>query len=204
MNLCTVAQQNFSNKIVFCPKLYFLFLWLFLSDRFAFSQHAISSSRSSGSRGLWTTSSTTDGIWRYVLWLHCLFCNQPECVCQSDQNVVFIDSFVSAGGPIYPPNQYGGGRGNYDNFRGQGGYLGKPRNIRWDNCTCDLYFAMSCLYLLLLESFEPPLFFGSFLYLFLSFFSPPCSVNHLRMSRGDPRNIIEYRDLDAPDDMDFF
>uniref|UniRef100_A0A3Q3M2W1 Serrate RNA effector molecule homolog (Arabidopsis) n=1 Tax=Mastacembelus armatus TaxID=205130 RepID=A0A3Q3M2W1_9TELE len=50
--------------------------------------------------------------------------------------------------------QYGGGRGNYDNFRGQGGYLGKPRNIR--------------------------------------------------MSRGDPRNIIEYRDLDAPDDMDFF
>nr|XP_019941686.1 PREDICTED: serrate RNA effector molecule homolog isoform X2 [Paralichthys olivaceus] len=59
-----------------------------------------------------------------------------------------------AGGPPYPPNQYGGGRGNYDNFRGQGGYLGKPRNIR--------------------------------------------------MSRGDPRNIIEYRDLDAPDDMDFF
>uniref|UniRef100_A0A665WH46 Serrate, RNA effector molecule n=1 Tax=Echeneis naucrates TaxID=173247 RepID=A0A665WH46_ECHNA len=63
-------------------------------------------------------------------------------------------SLVSTGGPPYPPNQYGGGRGNYDNFRGQGGYLGKPRNIR--------------------------------------------------MSRGDPRNIIEYRDLDAPDDMDFF
>uniref|UniRef100_A0A3Q4HVL7 Serrate RNA effector molecule homolog (Arabidopsis) n=1 Tax=Neolamprologus brichardi TaxID=32507 RepID=A0A3Q4HVL7_NEOBR len=58
------------------------------------------------------------------------------------------------GGPPYPPNQYGGGRGNYDNFRGQADYLGKPRNIR--------------------------------------------------MSRGDPRNIIEYRDLDAPDDMDFF
>lgn len=35
-----------------------------------------------------------------------------------------------AGGPPYPPNQYGGGRGNYDNFRGQGGYLGKPRNLR--------------------------------------------------------------------------
>lgn len=32
----------------------------------------------------------------------------------------------------------------------------------------------------------------------------PCTINHLRMSRGDPRNIIEYRDLDAPDDMDFF
>ncbi|KAK1882329.1 Serrate RNA effector molecule like B [Dissostichus eleginoides] len=58
------------------------------------------------------------------------------------------------GAPPYPPNQFGGGRGNYDNFRGQGGYLGKPRN--------------------------------------------------LRMSRGDPRNIVEYRDLDAPDDMDFF
>ncbi|XP_061818226.1 serrate RNA effector molecule homolog isoform X2 [Nerophis lumbriciformis] len=58
------------------------------------------------------------------------------------------------GGPLYPPNHFGAGRGNYDNFRGQGGYLGKPRNIR--------------------------------------------------MSRGDPRNIIEYRDLDAPDDMDFF
>ncbi|XP_028450307.1 serrate RNA effector molecule homolog isoform X4 [Perca flavescens] len=27
---------------------------------------------------------------------------------------------------------------------------------------------------------------------------------NLRMSRGDPRNIVEYRDLDAPDDMDFF
>lgn len=45
----------------------------------------------------------------------------------------------STGAPPYPPNQYGGGgagggggsgRGNYDNFRGQGGYLGKPRNIR--------------------------------------------------------------------------
>ncbi|XP_041741700.1 serrate RNA effector molecule homolog isoform X2 [Coregonus clupeaformis] len=35
------------------------------------------------------------------------------------------------GGPPYPPNQYGGGRGNYDNFRGQGGgYPGKPRNNR--------------------------------------------------------------------------
>uniref|UniRef100_A0A3B3RRF6 Serrate RNA effector molecule homolog (Arabidopsis) n=1 Tax=Paramormyrops kingsleyae TaxID=1676925 RepID=A0A3B3RRF6_9TELE len=56
-------------------------------------------------------------------------------------------------GPPYPPNQYGGGRGNYDNFRGQGGYPGKPRN---------------------------------------------------RMIRGDPRNIIEYRDLDAPEDVDFF
>uniref|UniRef100_A0A3B5Q8F9 Serrate RNA effector molecule homolog (Arabidopsis) n=1 Tax=Xiphophorus maculatus TaxID=8083 RepID=A0A3B5Q8F9_XIPMA len=61
---------------------------------------------------------------------------------------------MSLRAPPYPPNQFGGGRGNYDNFRGQGGYLGKPRNIR--------------------------------------------------MSRGDPRNIIEYRDLDAPDDMDFF
>nr|XP_015195966.1 PREDICTED: serrate RNA effector molecule homolog [Lepisosteus oculatus] len=58
------------------------------------------------------------------------------------------------GGPPYPPNQYGGGRGNYDSFRGQGGYPGKPRNNR--------------------------------------------------MIRGDPRAIIEYRDLDAPDDVDFF
>ncbi|XP_047665152.1 serrate RNA effector molecule homolog [Tachysurus fulvidraco] len=58
-------------------------------------------------------------------------------------------------GPPYPPNQYGGGgRGNYDSFRGQGGYPGKPRNNR--------------------------------------------------MMRGDPRNIIEYRDLDAPEDVDFF
>ncbi|MBN3306946.1 SRRT protein, partial [Amia calva] len=58
------------------------------------------------------------------------------------------------GGPPYPPNQYGGGgRGNYDSFRGQGGYPGKPRN---------------------------------------------------RMIRGDPRAIIEYRDLDAPEDVDFF
>lgn len=53
------------------------------------------------------------------------------------------DSFSSPGGPPYPPNQYGGGRGNYDNFRGQGGYLGKPRNIRWDHCTCNLYFVLS-------------------------------------------------------------
>uniref|UniRef100_A0AAY5L9J6 Serrate, RNA effector molecule n=1 Tax=Esox lucius TaxID=8010 RepID=A0AAY5L9J6_ESOLU len=56
------------------------------------------------------------------------------------------------GGPPYP-NQFGAGRGNYDNFRGHGGggggYPGKG-------------------------------------------------------VRGDPRSIIEYRDLDAPDDMDFF
>ncbi|XP_021479061.2 serrate RNA effector molecule homolog isoform X1 [Oncorhynchus mykiss] len=71
------------------------------------------------------------------------------------------------GGPPYPPNQYGGGRGNYDNFRGQaGGYPGKPRNNS------------SPLLCILAVSF--------------------------RMSRGDPRNIIEYRDLDAPDDIDFF
>uniref|UniRef100_A0A3P8WKP2 Serrate RNA effector molecule homolog (Arabidopsis) n=1 Tax=Cynoglossus semilaevis TaxID=244447 RepID=A0A3P8WKP2_CYNSE len=63
-------------------------------------------------------------------------------------------NFAQPPGPPYPPNQFGGGRGNYDNFRGQAGYLGKPRN--------------------------------------------------LRMSRGDPRHVIEYRDLDAPDDMDFF
>lgn len=25
-----------------------------------------------------------------------------------------------------------------------------------------------------------------------------------RMVRGDPRAIVEYRDLDAPDDVDFF
>ena len=109
-----------------------------------------------------------------------------------------------AGGPPYPPNQYGGGRGNYDNFRGQGGYLGKPRNIRWDHCTCDLYFALVCVRFLLLENSDP-LYSWSFLFFFSGlFFSSPCTLNHLRMSRGDPRNIIEYRDLDAPDDMDFF
>lgn len=43
----------------------------------------------------------------------------------------------------------------------------------------------------------------SFLVFFL-FFPPLHTLNYLRMSRGDPRNIIEYRDLDAPDDMDFF
>ncbi|KAM4689868.1 serrate RNA effector molecule homolog B-like [Rhinophrynus dorsalis] len=57
------------------------------------------------------------------------------------------------GAPQFPPNPYGAGRGNYDGFRGQGGYPGKPRN---------------------------------------------------RMIRGDPRSIIEYRDLDAPEDVDFF
>ncbi|OCT59605.1 serrate RNA effector molecule homolog A isoform X1 [Xenopus laevis] len=57
------------------------------------------------------------------------------------------------GAPQFPPNPYGAGRGNYDAFRGQGMYPGKPRN---------------------------------------------------RMMRGDPRSIIEYRDLDAPDDVDFF
>nr|XP_020655414.1 serrate RNA effector molecule homolog isoform X2 [Pogona vitticeps] len=57
------------------------------------------------------------------------------------------------GGPPYPPAPYAAGRGNYDTFRGQGGYLNKPRN---------------------------------------------------RMVRGDPRAIVEYRDLDAPEDVDFF
>ncbi|XP_030043024.1 serrate RNA effector molecule homolog isoform X3 [Microcaecilia unicolor] len=56
-------------------------------------------------------------------------------------------------GPAYAPAPYAAGRGNYDSFRGQGGYPGKPRN---------------------------------------------------RMIRGDPRAIIEYRDLDAPEDVDFF
>ncbi|KAM7376790.1 hypothetical protein PAMA_013529 [Pampus argenteus] len=63
------------------------------------------------------------------------------------------------GGPHYPPNQFGAGHGNYDNFRGHlggggGGFPGKQRNNRG--------------------------------------------------VRGDPRSIIEYRDLDAPDDLDFF
>lgn len=61
------------------------------------------------------------------------------------------------GGPHHPPNQFGAGRGNYDNFRGHlggGGFSGKQRNSRG--------------------------------------------------VRGDPRSIIEYRDLDAPDDLDFF
>ncbi|CAL8276179.1 unnamed protein product [Arctogadus glacialis] len=58
------------------------------------------------------------------------------------------------GVPAYPPNQYGGGRGNYDGFRGPGGYPGKHRNNR--------------------------------------------------MSRGDPRNVVEYRDLDTPEDLEFF
>uniref|UniRef100_A0A8D2LHJ8 Serrate, RNA effector molecule n=1 Tax=Varanus komodoensis TaxID=61221 RepID=A0A8D2LHJ8_VARKO len=57
------------------------------------------------------------------------------------------------GGPPYPPAPYAAGRGNYDNFRGQGAYLNKPRN---------------------------------------------------RMVRGDPRAIVEYRDLDAPEEADFF
>uniref|UniRef100_A0A667ZEN7 Serrate, RNA effector molecule n=1 Tax=Myripristis murdjan TaxID=586833 RepID=A0A667ZEN7_9TELE len=63
---------------------------------------------------------------------------------------------MPGGGPPYPPNQFGAGRGNYDNFRGHGGgavYSGKQRG---------------------------------------------------RGVRGDPRSIIEYRDLDAPDDLDFF
>ncbi|XP_030580921.1 serrate RNA effector molecule homolog [Archocentrus centrarchus] len=61
------------------------------------------------------------------------------------------------GGLHHPPNQFGAGRGNYDNFRGHlggGGFPGKQRNSRG--------------------------------------------------MRGDPRSIIEYRDLDAPDDLDFF
>lgn len=31
-----------------------------------------------------------------------------------------------------------------------------------------------------------------------TFWGPP------RLVRGDPRNIVEYRDLDAPEDVDFF
>lgn len=46
---------------------------------------------------------------------------------------------VAGGGPPYPPNQFGAGRGNYDNFRGHlggggggggGGFPGKQRNNR--------------------------------------------------------------------------
>lgn len=35
------------------------------------------------------------------------------------------------------------------------------------------------------------------------FYSPHTPIFH-RMVRGDPRAIVEYRDLDAPDDVDFF
>lgn len=31
---------------------------------------------------------------------------------------------VAGGGPHYPPNQFGAGRGNYDNFRGPVGAAG--------------------------------------------------------------------------------
>ncbi|KAF4072778.1 hypothetical protein AMELA_G00251390 [Ameiurus melas] len=59
------------------------------------------------------------------------------------------------GGPPYPPNQYGGGgRGNYDNFRGQGGYT--PAN--------------------------------------------PETTDDAR----DPATASQYRDLDAPGNVDFF
>lgn len=56
---------------------------------------------------------------------------------------------------------------------------------------------MSCLFLYDIE----------FLFFFFIGFLAPCFMfapKTIRMSRGDPRNIIEYRDLDAPDDMDFF
>lgn len=156
-----------------------------LSSRPAHSQHAVSSSSTSRSNGVWTATPTADGLcWSALASVS--FKLDSKNVPRSTQ----YDSF-STGAPPYPPNQYGGGgggaggggRGNYDNFRGQGGYLGKPRNIRWESGgQCSLHVAVvrqlrgSCL------SFS----------------------HHFRMSRGDPRNIIEYRDLDAPDDMDFF
>uniref|UniRef100_A0AAX7SCP8 Serrate, RNA effector molecule n=1 Tax=Astatotilapia calliptera TaxID=8154 RepID=A0AAX7SCP8_ASTCA len=71
---------------------------------------------------------------------------------------VYVCVGVLGGALHHPPNQFGAGRGNYDNFRGHlgggGGFSGKQRNSRG--------------------------------------------------MRGDPRSIIEYRDLDAPDDLDFF
>lgn len=41
---------------------------------------------------------------------------------------------------------------------------------------------------------------------FLFNLKPLCNLLlvFFRMMRGDPRNIIEYRDLDAPEDVDFF
>lgn len=63
---------------------------------------------------------------------------------------------------------------------------------------------MSCLFLYDIDF----LFFDiDFLFFFFIGFLAPCFMfapKTIRMSRGDPRNIIEYRDLDAPDDMDFF
>lgn len=65
-------------------------------------------------------------------------CQPPP---QKNSSGVNCSNSFSTGAPPYPPNQFGGGRGNYDNFRGQGGYLGKPRNIRWDHCTCDRFLS---------------------------------------------------------------
>lgn len=62
---------------------------------------------------------------------------------------------------------------------------------------------MSTLCVLLLDIFET-FFYDHFCSSFLGVYFSLFTLNHLRMSRGDPRNIIEYRDLDAPDDMDFF
>ncbi|XP_076019307.1 serrate RNA effector molecule homolog [Genypterus blacodes] len=66
------------------------------------------------------------------------------------------------GGPPYPPNQFGAGRGGYDNFRGHLGGGGGGGGVF------------------------------------------PGKQRNNRGMRGDPRSIIEYRDLDAPDDLDFF
>lgn len=56
------------------------------------------------------------------------------------QFVLSLFDCLWTGGPPYPPNQYGGGgRGNYDNFRGQGGYMGKPHNMRWVHYSCDYW-----------------------------------------------------------------
>lgn len=47
---------------------------------------------------------------------------------------VYVCVGVLGGALHHPPNQFGAGRGNYDNFRGHlgggGGFSGKQRNSR--------------------------------------------------------------------------
>lgn len=102
-------------------------------------------------------------------------CSNLKCVC------VCIFVFVGAG-PPFAPNQFGMGRGNYDNFRGHVGGFPKQRNSRQRRNHLMVMTVIFSDHVLI---------------------SGVC-VCVCRGMRGDPRSIIEYRDLDAPDDLDFF
>lgn len=181
--------------------------FFFLSYRFAFSQHAISSSSPSGSNGLRAASSPADGLWGYVLWQ--IFFHADSVNVFVSQIITFelIWTLFQQVDRLTPPTS----TEEEEEEEAEAIMTTSADKVAiWGSHATSgestvrvIFILLRAVYFFDIVEFWTFLWFLFFFPASLFFFSS-CTINHLRMSRGDPRNIIEYRDLDAPDDMDFF